>query len=606
MGLNSTLQGDGWHVDPITSPPVLAHVDPVTGGIKVSCGGRDIVVGTAGPGSIFKKYGATAFDVTRSEGSAGFAVTATNTTNTISSERTRFGSYSRRVVIGTSPADIKFRATGAGSPLNIHADQTDKAFSVALYFEDIPNEFLSPNNPYMTVNLSNLWSGGSNQSRWTFDTGYLRQGWNIITLRAADVVSGVSGDGDAPRGQTRNSDLGTGFDWTGSLEFISFSFVNFPVGSVVHIDQVRKAPLARSILVVGFDAVGAFGNDEVMYTSVAPLFRTYGVKSYVTMTYIYDLLNAGGAGWSRFVKLQNEYGWDAIPHTWNHGGTSLGGNWTLASLVAASDVVTAQFTSAHQIPLGRHFRAKISGASIAAANGVFEMTATTTNQVTYTATGAGTGTATGTIKINTFLSEVFATDTAENRRMVAQEVTRNAEAMRANGFGRGVSYLAYPNNSVPHIDVMYAAASAGGVKFGRASRGGYAMLDECGLDNPLNFGSFNLDNGDATTCRTSYVAGKIKGAIARGVHVHLYGHFVLNDEDPANSAYAPTNPDYAPGQGGNPAPPAGASESGAGWWYLSQLRDLLTNTVGPAVAAGDLVVMSPSEYAAYMGQAVIF
>lgn len=34
MGLSATLEGDGWHVDPITSPPVLANVDPSTGGIE--------------------------------------------------------------------------------------------------------------------------------------------------------------------------------------------------------------------------------------------------------------------------------------------------------------------------------------------------------------------------------------------------------------------------------------------------------------------------------------------------------------------------------------------------------------------------------------------
>lgn len=39
MGLNSTLQGDGWHVDPITSPPVLAHVNPVTGGKALTVAG---------------------------------------------------------------------------------------------------------------------------------------------------------------------------------------------------------------------------------------------------------------------------------------------------------------------------------------------------------------------------------------------------------------------------------------------------------------------------------------------------------------------------------------------------------------------------------------
>lgn len=575
--------------------------NPVTGMVKFQSGGSDVLRGSAGPASVFTKHGATAFDITRSESAAGYAIIATNTTNTISNERTRWGSYSRRVVLTASPADIKFRSTGVGSPLNITADPVEKSFSVAVYFEDNPSEFSAPNNPYLTVYLSNLWSGGSNQARWTFDSGILRQGWNILTMRAADVVGASAGLGDMPAGVTRNSDLGTGFDWTGSLEFIYFSFTNFPANTVVHIDQVRRTAKAQPVLVMGFDAIGAFGNDEVMKTKVAPLFAANGIKSYATMTYIYDLLYAGGSGWSRFAALQKDYGWDAVPHTWSHGATVLGGNLTLQSLSAASDVVTITYSSAHGIPLGQKYKAKIYGASISAANGVFELTATTTTQATYTATGAGTGTATGTIKLCTFLSEVFSTDTAENRRLVEQEVARNADAMRSNGFGRGVPYLAYPNNSVPHIDVIAAAASKAGVKLGRAARGGYAFLDEIGIDNPLNFGSFILDNGVTLATKTSYIQGKVAGAISRGVHLHLFGHFILDDEDPENSAYAPVDPDSPPGVNGNPAPPGGASQSGGGWWYLSQLRKLVEQTIAPAVAAGNLVVMSPSEYVAYMG-----
>jgi hypothetical protein len=180
--------------------------------------------------------------------------------------------------------------------------------------------------------------------------------------------------------------------------------------SIYHVDSGTVASgsdtlhLAEAVpvFVIGFDAIGAFGDDEVMYTKVAPLFAKWGIKSYATLTYVYDLLYAGGAGWQRFAKLQSEYRWDAIPHSWNHGGTSLGANLTLNSLVAALDLVTATYTSAHQIPLGRNSGQKLAERSISAANGVFEMTATAVNQVQYTATGAGTATATGTIRINTF------------------------------------------------------------------------------------------------------------------------------------------------------------------------------------------------------------
>lgn len=555
----------------------------------------------ATPGAVFTKYGVTAFDITRAEAFAGFAVTANNCTHSISNERGRWSAYSRRLVLTASPAEFKPRAVSAGAPLSIFADPTENAFSVAVYLEENPTEFANPNNPYITLYLSNLWSGGANQSRWTFSSQYLRQGWNILTVRQADVVSGVEGAGDMPAGQTRNSDLGTGFNWSQSLEFMNFTFTNFPSGAVVHIDQVRRPAKAKPVLVIGFDAIGAFSSDEVLKTKVAPLFRSAGIRGYATMTHVYDILYAGGAGWTRFGVLQKDWLWDAIPHTWSHGATAVGGNMTLASLVSAADLVTVTYASAHGIALGRKYKAKISGASITAANGVFELTATTTTQATYTAAGAGSGTATGTIKLNTFLSEVFSSDTTENRRLMEQELVRNTMAMRTSGFARGIGYLAYPNNSVPHIDVIGAVASKAGVVLGRGARGGYAFLDEIGIDNPLNFGSYILDNGVTLATKTSYIQGKVAGAIARGVHLHIFGHFILDDEDPANSAYAPVSPDDPPGVNGNPAPPGGASQSGGGWWYLSQLRTLVESTIKPAVAAGNLLVMSPSEYVRYLG-----
>ena len=267
-----------------------------------------------------------------------------------------------------------------------------------------------------------------------------------------------------------------------------------------------------------FRSVGAFGNDDVLYAKVAPLFAKWGIKSYATFTHVYDLLYAGGSGWARFAKLQSQYGWDAIPHSWNHGGTALGANLTLSSLVAALDVVTATYTSAHLIPLGRKFRARISGASISAANGVFEMTATAANQVQYTATGAGSATATGTIRINTFMSEVFSTDTAENRRLVSQEWTRNAQAMRATGFARGVPYIAYPNNPTANlfddgvIDRIVAAVGAallviGWVAHAHARHAGAAGQ---GLAGRMTVKRRNLDNTRALHIALTVAANELE------------------------------------------------------------------------------------------------
>jgi len=199
------------------------------------------------------------------------------------------------------------------------------------------------------------------------------------------------------------------------------------------------------------------------------------------------------------------------------------------------------------------------------------------------------------------LSEVFAADTAENRRLVAQELVRNVEAMRANGYQRGVCFTAYPNNSVPQIDVLKAVFDTARIRLGRGSRGGYTFLDEIGIDNPMNFGSFILDSGVTLATKTTYIAGKVTGAVSRGCHLQLFGHFILDDEDPANAAYRPTAPDSPPGVDGNPAPPGGASQAGGGWWYLSQLRTLVEGTIAPLVTSGQLRVMSPSQYVDYMG-----
>ena len=572
----------------------------VTGLARPDASGAKAIAFPASPNAVFTKYGATAFDITCNETYAGYATSVSNATLSIANERTRWSPYSRKIVLGASPAFAKFRAASAGAPINVYADQTEKAFSIALYLEDAPTELAAPNNPYIVIYLSNYWSGGSNQGRWLWNIQYLRQGWNILTMRGADVVDSVEGTGDAPFGARRMSDLGTGFDWTGSLEYVELEFTNFPNGTVVHADQIRTPAKAKAVMTIGFDAIGASANDNIMYSKVAALFAQYGIKSYCTMTYVYDILYEGNAGWTRFQKLQDEYGWEAIPHTWSHGGTTVGGSSTLTSLTAASDLVTVTYPAAHNIALGRKYKSKIYGASISAANGVFELTATTSTQATYTAAGAGTGTATGTIKLNTYLSEVLGTDTTENRRLCDQEFLRNVQVMKSNGYAPGTLFVAYPNNAVPHLDVMQATADKAGIKVGRGYRGGYTFLDECGIDNPLHMGSFIMDNGATLATKTSYIQGKVAGAISRGCHLHIFGHYIYDDEDPANAAYAPVSPDDPPGQNGNPAVPVSGGQGG-GWWYLSQLRTLIEDTIAPAIAAGELVVMSPSEYATYIG-----
>jgi len=568
--------------------------------------GKAISLGprSAAGDAILTKYGVTAFDICRAPGVGNTMLIGTTdiASHAPSNERPRFSTYTRKVVLGaTGNSQMRFVQMNAFDP-----DPVEKAFSVSIYLESVPNEFAGAGlTPYVDVELSasSTTNAGSNYSRWSFNSASLRQGWNVLKLRQADTVSSTPGAGNLPVGVTHPADIGTGFDWNaGQARYLSLRFTNM-AGQTVHIDQIRKPAKAKPILVLGFDANGASLNDSIFVSKVAPLLAKYNMRSYVTLTNIYEMIYSGSTAWKRIASLYNNYGWDVINHTWSHGGTEVGRNTTLASLAANADVVTATFASAHGITLGNTFRAKISGASIGAANGVFEMVANTATTATYTAAGAGTATATGTILLCTFLSEVFGTDTAENRRLWKHEVADISQTMRSVGFARAAGFLAYPNNSAPELNVLQYGCNEAGIKIGRGYRNGYTVVNEFGIDNPLHCGSFEMGSG-ATATQTSTLEAKIAGAIARGEHIQIYGHFILDDTDPANASYAPlqaNGDEYPPGSNGNPNPPAAGATGVGGWWYFSQLKRLIDGTVGPAVQRGDLLVMSPSEYLAFMG-----
>lgn len=564
--------------------------------------GRKLIPQAGYADAVLTKYGTVGYDIARASGSStNLTFGTTDLTHTVSNERPRFSTYTRKCTMGaTGTSEIRISRF---TP--IAADATEKAFSIDIYLESHPNEFLGAgNNPDIIVALSSstTTSIGSNYSRWTFSAVSLRQGWNTLKMRSADTVDAVSYTGNLPYGVNRLADTGTGFNFaTESLGYISLTFEHM-ANAVVHLDQIRTPAKAKSVLVIGFDANGSGNTDDVFLTKVAPLFAQYGIRSYFTYTNIYELLFSGSQAWQRMATLYNTWGWDAINHTWSHGATNVGRNVTLSSLVAASDVMTATFSSAHGITLGTTVKCKVSGGSISQANGIFDMVAATATTLTYTATGAGTGTSTGTITLTSFLSEVLASDTTENRRLWLHEVADTSAAMRACGFGRAAGYLAYPNNMVPELTVLQYGCTAAGVKLARGVRGGYTAVNELGIDNPLNMGSFEMGSGSSGTV-TSYIAGKIAGAISRGDHIQIYGHYILDDTDATMSAYWPTadGTEYPPANNGNPSPPSGSLSGTGGWWYYSQLRNLVVNTIAPAIANGTLLVMSPSEYMAYMG-----
>jgi hypothetical protein len=560
----------------------------------------------AGASAILTKYGATAFDWCVAPGVGNtMGIAVTDLTHSLSNERPRFSNYTRKLVLGaTGSSEIRMYQIPA-----FDADATEKAFSFDIYVEGQVTEFNAPNNPYIDITISNSTTTGlgSNYSRWSVSSGSLRQGWNTIKIRQADNIDPAGVLGNMPTGVSHAADVGTGFDWsevnTGtSRRYFKVGFTNM-ANMTVHLDQLRRPAKAKSILTIGFDSNGANNVDDVFPNRVAPLFAQYGIRSYFTFTYIYELIYAGTQSWDRMTALYTNNQWDALNHSWNHAATEIGRNTTLASLVFASDVGTATFPATHGIPIGRTFKARIRGASIGAANIVGTFTATGASAATYTAAGAGTGAATGTIKLNTFMSEVIDSDTTENRRIAKRELVDTALTMRGTGFSRAAGFIAYPNNCTPELNCLEYAAGIARIYLGREYRNGLTNVNEFGVDNPLKMGSFSLDSG-AGGSRTSTIAAKVSAAIARGDHIHLYGHFILDDYDAAMSAYWPlggNNGEYPPGNNGNPSPPAASLSGDGGWWYFTQLENLLTNTIAPAIANGTLVVMSPSEYLAHMG-----
>lgn len=543
--------------------------------------------------TIFSKYGVSAasgsWGNTCATNSSAVGISATVS---LSNERSRFETYTRKVVMGASNSEIRFNSA------NFTAGQTDPAFSIDIYIESMPTEF-SAANPYIDITLHNSTTFGANYTRRSYSAGYLRQGWNTFKIRQTDTVSATAGAGNLPIGQNRYPDVGTGFDWTGTGQCIQIVFNNMN-GQTVYIDQLRRPAKAKPVLVIGFDASGYSSTDEVFVTKVAPLFSRYGIRSYCTMTNIYELLFSGGQAWQRIANLHTNYGWDVLNHTWSHGATEVGRVITATSVSRTSNLVTFTVSGGHNLTVNKVIKVSVQGATPSDLNGVFDCTVTSTTAFTYTAAGVD-GSGTGTIKGYTYLSEVFNTNNAENTRLLTHELTDITRVVQASGFNRARSVAAFPNNSVPELSLLQAVCAPAGIKFGRAYRGGYTFVHELGIDNPLNFGSFVMDSGTNYT-RLSEIQAKVQGAIDRGEHLWIFGHFILDDENPANAAYKPVDPDYPPSQGGNPNPPAGASLSGfGGWWYLSQLRKLIENTVGPAVKNGTLLVMSPSEYANYMG-----
>ncbi len=533
-----------------------------------------------------KKLGATAYDLTTH---ATVGVTAL--TRSLSGDFPRFSTATIKAECTATMSQIRFQS------INATADPDDQLLTIDLYLPFHPDEFgptryPATTNPTIDIRLCNTTSGTADSWTFSFSAVYLRKGWNTLKMWAGDTVGGA-GTGTLAVGASRTVG-GAGISFLSPVRYCEITFNNIN-GKTVYVDQLRRGAKAHTKLVMGFDSSGSAYNDTTFPDKVAPLFAQYGSTGYTTLTNIYEMIYSGNSSWLRQIDLYERFGWDVLNHTWSHGATTVGRNQTVTGS-RTSNVVTIVCSAPHAIPVGTVLWGAIRGSTDAAANGVFKFTVTTANNLTYASTGSD-GALGGTIYWCTFLSEVFDGTDSSLQSLLNHEIGDVSRTMRAVGFQRSAHIGAYPNNMVPELGMLRTAAADAGVKLFRAVRSGMCSQNEFGLDNPLNFGSIEMGSGAAGTT-TTYVKQKLAGAIGRGDHMWTYGHYVLDETE-----LLPTVVDleYPPSLGGNPAPPAASLSGTGGWWYLGQIERFLTESVGPAIAAGDLELMTPTQFADFVG-----
>lgn len=540
--------------------------------------------------SLLSKYGRQVADICN----ATTIIGVTTMTHVLSNERTRFNTYTRKATpTANTQSELRF------PNLAMVLDPDDQSLTLPVYIDAPIWEFTAFGAlPFIAVNLSaGGGSLGANFDQWVFGANYLRQGWNLLKMRQADTVgASTSGNNAFGAGRIRT---GTGANLGATITYMSIQMTNMS-GINVYIDNPRRSAMAKPLLVLGFDASGSSADDDIFPAKVAPLFAQHGAVGYVTYTHIYEAISAGSQSWARISELQNVHKWEVLNHTWSHGATEVGrGDITVTITWTAGALATISYPTPHNITIGKRYKTRIVGATPASFNGVQEVTATTTTQATFVTAEATGGTATGTIKLFQYLSDVFNTDTAENRRLLGHELTDTAKIMRGSGMAKAAHLMAYPNNSVPELGLLQAVCADAGIAFGRSTRGGMVFIDEFGVDNPLHFGSFVWDSGAFATT-TSFIIAKVNAAVERGEHIWLYGHYVQDEA----TAGGPVDLEFPPGAGGNPAPPGGSLSGTGGWWYLGQLRRLFDECIGPHIAAGRLEPVSAAEWAYRMGYGV--
>jgi hypothetical protein len=531
----------------------------------------------------FKKYSSLQKDFTDRTVTWAY----TSATSALDKTYQNYSNNMLRVDITATPAQIRKGTVG------MTCDPVDQMLTLEVYIPFMPQSGGSGHS--MSVTLYNTNGYSANYTTFTFDSGYLRQGKNSLRMYMGDT-NGAAGTGTLANGAGKTV-TGTGCDMSQTIGYFEINFNNM-TGLAVHLCSFRRsAKLAKTYVMMGFDATGGSNGDEVMTTAILPLFDRYGCKGYFTVTRIYDMLYSGSADDLR-KRILYGAGWDAINHTWSHGGTKPGGTQTVTTSRTGSTVTVTGVFPADVYPTSTTFHAAIKGAtgSYVDMNGVFEMTVVDTTHISYTAAGTA-GAGTGTITYSTLLADVIPNVSTLSTQICDQEIVTTAKMMRTLGFNRGSTVGAYPNNSCPELTTVAASCSQARIGIFRGTKGGI-QVNEFGIDNPLHFGSSEFGSGTSSTT-TQFVIDKILGAINRGEPWCGYGHYALNPYAAGFEAHVNANFAYAPGQGGNPNPPL-TNGSYNGYWYVPQF-ELVFQFLLPYVAAGQVEYKTLSEFQAIMG-----
>lgn len=528
----------------------------------------------------------------------GLTIGVTALTHVLSTEKTRFNAYTRKVTMSGSSGSLRFPSC------NITVDPDDQLLSIDIFIPFVPVGGASGHS--ISLRMCNTTGSTTESWTWSWNAQFLRQGWNSLRMWVGDTVSSTAGAGNLPRGVSHTVQQGAGapFSFASAIKYAEFTFTNM-TGLYVYLDEFRRGAKIKPFLCMGFDASGASASDDVLPNVIAPLFDQYGFKGYFSVTNVYDLAFAGGLDDQRKFRLYDTHGWDAVNHTWSHGGSAIGALRGV-TLSRTGGVVTTTFSGGHiwagtgNVNVGDTIYAAVSGATPPDMNGRVACNVPDANTLTYSAAGAD-GAATGTIIFSTFLGDVLNTDDALSEQLLRHEIVDVHKHIKNRKWLRAANCILYPNNSVPELNVLTRICKEAGIILGRGAQGGGVFVNEFGIDNPLHVGSYEFGSGTTATTLQMW-KDWIDGAVGRGEGLMGYGHFALDETAAANIAHANADTSLPPGSGSNPAPPASGASVTGGWWYVGTFRRLLSEKVGPLVAQGRLDALSISQVAARYGQ----